>query len=220
MIIDSSIFIAVRCGACSKLETHEISIFQLEKGEYYQVDCLCESYSFYIKTYDFKNIFFKIPCSCCDGEHVFNYRLKDIMGENIYFGACETTREVVLCVGNKTHIEEKVERMNQEIDHIMEELGYETYFHNADIMIEGLNRIHNIAEQHNLYCDCGSSEIDMNLFPDRIELRCLKCSSLNVIYAETREDLLNIKNTHAIIMHEKAFACIDAINYNGEINNK
>lgn len=220
MIIDSSIFIAVRCGACSKLETHEISIFQLQKGQYYKVDCLCGSYEYYIKTHDFKNIFFKIPCSCCDGQHVFSYRLREIMGSSVYFGACDVTREVVLCVGNKTHIEDKVEKMNQEIDNIMAELGYESYFHNADIMIEGLNRVHKIAEQDNLYCDCGSSDIDMNLFPDRIELCCLKCSSLSVIYTETKEDLLNIRNTHAIIMHEKAFACIDAINFQGEINNQ
>lgn len=217
MIISSSIFLAVRCQACSKLETHELSIFRLQKGKYRKMKCVCSNHEFQIKIDHLNNIYFKIPCSCPEGEHVFQYKLKDILRVKLHFGVCEETREVIFCVGNRNHIEEKVEGINREIDRIMESFGYESYFHNPEIMMESLNRVHALAEEHNLYCDCGSREIDMNLFPDRIELRCLKCNSLSVIYTETQEDLRNIKNTQAIIMHESAFACIDAINIMGEI---
>lgn len=215
MLIIGSFFIAVRCGICSKFEIQEISLFELNKGKQNKFICQCGETEFYIKTDDYKTFSFTIPCPTCDGDHVFSFSLKKLLSSKGSAEKCSLTHWDMLLVGKKEWIEEHSSKTNREIDNIMEELGFDNYFNSPEVMIEALDLVHKIAEQENLYCDCGSKNIDMNLFPDRIELRCLACNSVSVIYAENKEDLNHLVNTSVIIMHEKTFACIDAIHYNG-----
>jgi len=65
-------------------------------------------------------------------------------------------------------------------------------------MFEVLNCLHDVAEEGYLYCECGSYQIEIDIFPDRIELNCKDCKSNSVIYAENDEDLNKIKETKKI----------------------
>lgn len=219
MLVEGSFLLAVPCGFCGKMEIQRISLFQLAKGKKEKFTCSCGKAQIYIKTQDYKTFEFNIPCSICGEDHIFYYTLHQLFTGKGYMGKCSLTGSDILVIGNKDWIESYTKKANAQMDQIMEELGFDNYFYNPDIMMDALDGVHKIAEEGNLYCDCGSKEIDMSLFPDRIELKCLKCNSISVIYAENREDLTYLENTHSIILHEKTFVCIDAIYYNGNRQN-
>jgi hypothetical protein len=220
MLLNGEFFVAVRCGICSKIEIYELSLFQLAKNKSRKIGCLCGNTEFTIKVDKNRKLYLTISCVACGSKHVFKYTIKEILSGRGYIEQCNLTKYDILWIGKKDWIEKAVEKANQEVEKMIKELGFDDYFHSPEIMIASLDVVHQIAEQQNLYCDCGSRDIDMSLYADRIELRCMKCNSINVIYAETREDLNNLINIHQIVMHERTFACIDAICYKGKMNNQ
>ncbi len=91
-------------------------------------------------------------------------------------------------------------------------LDFDGYFTNFEIMLKCVEKVHKLQDKKNVYCDCGSNKIEVKLFNDRIELKCLNCHSIKMIYAENEEDYKNICEKDFIEMHKNSFECIDAIN--------
>jgi len=85
------------------------------------------------------------------------------------------------------------------------------YFHNSEVMYEVLNCLHDIAEQGLLYCQCGNQDVEVDIFPDRLELHCKDCDSVNIIYAETDDDLRVIKSVGTIELTRNGFECLDSL---------
>lgn len=211
MLLESDIHIGVYCGACVKYESHEISLFKLNKGKEVQIDSSCSDEYLIIKTYDFKSFYLSIYCPLCNTKHVYKYTLSELIKNKLKGFKCELTKLDIIFVGDKNDIDEIVQKSNNEIDDIMTKCGFEEHIKNPHIMMKVLDRIHDIAEKGNLFCDCGSKEVDVNLFDDRIELKCMNCNSLNAIYTETNQDYKNIENRNLIVLHESSFTCLDSM---------
>jgi hypothetical protein len=220
MVVNGKFHVAVRCEACSLWEIYPISLFKLKKGKINRFQCACKDSEFYIRTRDYKTFDFMISCAGCGKTHLFHYSLKDLFDEKGNVGKCHHTYVDVLLVGAQSWIKEYVRTVHKEVLEIMKELGFYNYFCNPEIMIKSINYIHMIAKEKKLFCDCGSTSIQMNLYFDRIELKCMRCNSISVIYTETIEDLKNLIRVNPIILHEKAFTCIDAVYYKGNTENQ
>jgi hypothetical protein len=106
--------------------------------------------------------------------------------------SCPRTGMQICFTGSDTDVRAKVDNLERELDELMNMFGYDNYFKNTRVMFDALNKIHDIAEQGNLLCNCGSSDVDLILQPDSIHLKCKKCSRSMVIYAATNEDLKNV----------------------------
>ena len=87
-------------------------------------------------------------------------------------------------------------------------------------MYEVLNCLHDIAEPGAVYCQCGNHDVEVDIFPDRLELHCKGCDSVNIIYAETEDDLNVIRKVDTIELTRNGFNCLDSLANSGKPGKK
>lgn len=82
----------------------------------------------------------------------------------------------------------------------------------SEIYIKVLKQLAILNENHRLDCDCGNSKLEIDFFYDSVEIKCLNCHSVSIIFAETEEDLSVLLKRDKIILKEHNISCIDSIN--------
>lgn len=195
--------IAYRCAQCGKIEFRDISIFELSGKRSLKVQCEdCGHDSFIIYTKDYKSYRIQIDCVICKTPHIYYFSLGEISQEEPLIFEC-TEYELELCfLGEKRQVEQTVDKYEQSLEEFIDELGYDDYFVNSEIMMECVNILHDLAEQDHIHCECDKGEIGINLLSDRIELRCQDCHSVYIISAESRRDVEKLKDQQEIYMEK------------------
>lgn len=123
---------------------------------------------------------------------------------------CVATGQELGYIGTSDALEKKVHHRNHDLQNMINDVGFDDYFTNPSVMFEVLNHLHRIAEDNKLFCLCGNNQIEIDVFPEKLELRCPVCQSLHIVYAETREDLRLVKQANLIAMIEKGFTSFDS----------
>lgn len=218
MIVNTQMAFAVRCDVCGRLNVNNLSLFEIPKNGKMELDCICGQSNAIIKTSDYKSYWLEIPCFACQDIHVFKYTLKQLLKGKAVARCIETGTEICF-IGQEKDVELLANEYEEESKELINQLGFYDYFENFEIMMECLNKIKELEEEEKILCECGSNKIEIDLYQDRLELKCLQCDSLQMIYAETEEDLQHLLNKDKIIMHKHSFQCIDAINQNSDSSN-
>lgn len=211
MLVNTNIAFAVRCDVCGGLQLHNTSLFELYKDKKTELKCTCGQINAIIKAKDFKSFWIDVVCFACQERHIFKYTLKQLLKGNIVTRCIETGMEICF-IGNNEDIHELIEKNEKNPSELLSELGFYDYFENFEVIMKSLEFIKQLDNDGRIKCDCGSYDILTDLFPDRIELKCLNCDSIKMIYAENDEDYRNLKKRERILMHKHGFECIDAIN--------
>ncbi len=217
MIVKSTMYIALYCPYCEEYEKIQISYFKLKKGKEYIVKSECNDSFISVMTYDYKTIYFSVSCTLCNTRHRFIYTLDSLLKDENKIFKCKLAQMDILHIGDKEYIDNIVEASVNQLRQNMDKHGFDDYITNPHIMMKVLDKIHEISKNRSLFCDCGSDIIDINLFSDRIELTCMKCNSINIIYAENYSDYEIISKRNLIVLHERSFTCLDSIHYSGKI---
>lgn len=217
-MIDTNIAFAVRCHACGRLNIHRLSLFDFSRTKRIELECTCRQQNAVLKTRDFKNFWMETLCFACHETHMFKYTLKQLLRGNIAARCVDTGMEMCF-IGNNDDVELLIDSYEKESEDLINQLGFYDYFENSNIMMKSIEIVKKMDEEGKVICECGSEALEMNLYPDRIELKCLQCESIQMIYAENEEDLKNLQRKEKIIMHKHAFQCIDAINQNRDSQN-
>lgn len=215
MLINTNIAIAVRCDMCGRLKIHNISLFNFIKNRKIELTCECHHINATINTQDHKTYWTEISCFACQDTHVFTYNLKQFFQSNI-ISRCIETRMEIGYIGKHKDIQQLLCEHERNSYKAIDELGFYDYFDNSDIVMQSISKIRELELSDNVFCDCGFGDIEISLFPDRIELNCLNCNSVQMIYTENEEDLKNLLDKDSIILHQHSFRCIDAINQNND----
>ena len=210
MIIPTDTVLAMRCPECGKLEFHTISRFAFSGGRTVEVKCSCGAtlLSAQKKTNGFYRL--QLPCVICEFRHQ-----RQISGVKLWSGQlinlyCQETGVELGHIGPEDKVREAVQSSDYDLDSLIKQFEEDDYFNNSGIMYEVLNRLHDIAEKNGLYCQCGNDAIDVEIFPERLELYCKECGSVNIIYAETEEDLEVIKKVEYIELTRHGFKFLDS----------
>lgn len=217
MILNSNINVAVRCENCGTIGCYDLALFDIKNKEL-RLHCTCGAEKLSIMLEN-KTVQISIPCDLCGKIHVYRYGLKELLRKKDRVEICPNMGTNLLWIGSEEEVGKEVflgDNIKEKNDNA------HNFFNNPKIMMDILEWLYGLKGKGHLNCECGSEgkDIGINLFSDRVELYCKNCKGLSVIYAETEEDLKNLLNTNTILIHEKSFACIDAINFNGDINNK
>ena len=180
MIVATELVVAMRCPICGKLDFHSISRFA------------------FAGTKNRRQFSLQVPCVLCETNHLVYYKAKQLWANKVEFFYCNDTNVELGFFGPAEKVHALAEKYEYSLESLVDGLGYDDYFYNPEIMFEVLNCLHDVAEEGYLYCECGSYQIEIDIFPDRIELNCKDCKSNSVIYAENDEDLNKIKETKKI----------------------
>ena len=205
MLIDTSVTIAYKCTSCGSFEFFNISLFTLLYKKDWDLSCHCKKSCVIIKQEGENSFLISIPCIGCGNAHTYLLTKKSILlGEPIVFNCPETGMQICF-IGRDEAVRKKVDSLEKEFDELMDTFGYENYFNNTQVMFDMLNRIHDIALNGNLYCECGSVNIELVLLSDCILLRCGKCGGNKKIPAAKNNDLKDILAKKQVLITENGF---------------
>jgi hypothetical protein len=202
MLIDTGVTIAYKCTSCGSFEFFNISLFTIIYKKTCSLSCRCKKSRVTIKQEGESSYLISIPCiGCGDGHNYMLSRRNILLDEPIVFNCPETGMQICF-VGRDEAVRKKVDSLEEEFDELMDTYGYESYFQNTQVMFDTLNRIHDIALNKNLYCECGSTDIGLVLLSGCILLRCTKCGSNKIIPAARNNDLKEILTKSRIMIQE------------------
>ena len=207
-LIDGCKSIVVRCRFCGRLRRYELNIFNINENNVQEYKCKCGETNVKLARINNK-VKLEIGCFSCGEIHHFILDLQKmlksknilycIFGEKLCFlGSKEKANQIIL--ENQTNLCDN------------SSISYEgDYFTNFNILEKVLKHIYALNKDGKINCDCGKSKIDIQLFPDRLELKCNNCKSVKMIFAETEDDLSIIMNKDKIMLREHNISCIDSI---------
>jgi len=200
MLIDTNITIAYKCPSCGTFEFFNTSLFNfLYKKEYF-LPCRCKKSSISIAEATSGYYSISTPCIGCGSMHISNISKKELFSKNVKILYCPEIGMQICFIGNDEEVRNKIDNLEKEFDELINRLGYDNYFKNTQVMLDSLNRIHDIAEQGNLFCECGNNDIELILFSDKINLKCKKCPGSQMILAGSNGDLKDILKRKQILL--------------------
>jgi len=210
MIVSTQRSLTIRCPLCGRLENHTISFFDLARNVPLKISCKCGFDKLTISTKNFKDYYLQIACLICEEIHVIKLSRRELWEQSVIALRCSETGQELGYIGDEAALEKIVKQKQDDIESIMNNLGFDDYFNNPQVMFEVLKHLHQIAAKHQMFCLCGNHQIEIEVFPEKLELHCPICHSLHIIYAETTEDLKIVKQVNSIALTEKGFTSFDA----------
>lgn len=216
MLIATDAVLTMRCPECGKIDMHNFSRFAFPRGKAVSIECSCGAVKLLVQRKN-AGYLLKLACMFCETSHLFEIPGRVLWSGEVYRLSCREMGLVVGNIGPMAKIGELMMSQVQEWGTLFNDAACESYFHNAKIMFEALNRLHDIADSGELYCQCGNHKIEVDIFPDRLELHCKNCDSINIVYAETEEDLHVIRQVDFIELAQHGFKCLDSLANAGKL---
>lgn len=188
MLLHTQLSVATRCPQCGQFDLHPLSLFQLSPGRSTAITCKCGCQKIHIGTRDRREYSMRVACILCEGVH-FSYHHGGALssGEIFHFYCPESDLEIGF-MGPEQAVADHA-RCWEDASPGVDDEDFGNYFQNPPIMYRILDYLHELAEKGNLMCVCGHARIEMNVLPDRLELRCKACGQLEVVPAAREEDL-------------------------------
>jgi hypothetical protein len=210
MIVLTQRSLALRCPLCGRLENHTISFFDFSRKAPVKVVCKCGFNKLIINTNNLKEFYLQMSCLICEEVHIIKFTRQELWEKPVTVLRCAETGQELGYIGDEASLVKIIKQKQNDIESIMNNLGFEDYFSNPQVMFEVLKHLHQIAEQNQMFCLCGNNQIEIDVFPEKLELRCSTCQSLHIIYAETMEDLQIVRQVNSIALTERGFTSFDA----------
>ncbi len=210
MLLSTGRMVALRCPLCGRFSQHALSLFSFVRERPLRITCGCGFNKMTISAAAHRNYLVQMACLACAGTHQIRLARKQFWGSELYRFRCPEIGVEVGYLGPEQAVAKVVEDGRDRPESIANDLGFDDFFNHPEVMLEVLGHLHFLAENENLNCQCGSRQIEVDVFPDKLELRCVSCHSLMIVYAETQEDLAAVRLMPRIVMTERGFASIDA----------
>lgn len=205
MLIDTSKTIAYKCSSCGSFEFFNISFFSLSHKKENNYYCRCRKSCITIEKEGGNGFLIKTPCIGCGNEHIYFIGKMDIIFKELSVFNCPETGMQQCFLGKDTLVRKKVDSLEEELDELIDMFGYDNYFKNTQVMLDSLNKIHDIAAQGSLFCECGSESIELVLLSDRILLKCSRCNAGKLVKAATNEDLKDLMQKRGMLVTSDDF---------------
>lgn len=210
MLITSERTVALRCPLCGRLNVRSFTVFDFGREHSLNLECNCGFGFLTISTTDFRDYVLQLPCLICENTHYSRTNHYELWEAPVYKLACPENATVLGYIGNEKEIMTVVAEEADNPDSIINDEGFNDYFKSPEIMYQIMGKLHAIANRGDLYCSCGQTDINVEVYPDRLELHCAACRSLTIVYAENAEDLQAVVDAKVIELTEKGFTSIDS----------
>lgn len=189
MLFPTNTVIGVRCPDCGKIGFHGVSLFSLSPGRPLVITCSCGSEIMSLGTKDRRKFWIQVDCLLCETRHVVHFTRAQIWSNEVLPIRCAETGLELGFVGAKDKVRRATRNLDKSLGEMASDLGLIDYFENPDVMYEVLDCLQRIAEEGNLFCQCGNFDIDVEIFPEKIELCCSVCSAHMFIHAQSDADI-------------------------------
>lgn len=185
MLVATRAMLAMRCPECGLLEYHGVSRFDFPPGKPVQIRCSCGGLKAVV-TKKGREYLFSVRCLVCEQMHAsaFDGRLFRVPEAAVL--TCPSTGLELGCAGFPGRVRPSCAQQGGGF--LSGPLAGGDYFRNAGIMNRILDHFLGLAGGSLLFCQCGNYNIVIEVFPERLEVRCPRCGAVSVVFGETEED--------------------------------
>lgn len=200
MLIELSTAFAMRCPDCGRLDVHQLNIFQLSGKKEHNIYCECGSRLTTIVQKGKNNIMLRYKCIICDRMHRMVV-VKDKFWNKYHLNniVCTETNLNLGYYGSFKLIKNELDKQQKELDSMATDLGFDDFV-DPELMLDVLDYLHDTSARGALYCNCGSHDINIELFSDRVELNCNNCGASLIIPATGKRDLDHLKIMDEVVL--------------------
>ena len=187
MLLDTICAVALYCQRCGQVHIQDVPYF-IGQGERVLRCPNCSHEQAEIALRPQKGLVLRIPCGVCGTENRFGYsmqQLRKLRFEKIY---CHGDQFELGYIGRWQTIAEFLDFNAAEFDALHPGEG-DNFMAKQQILLEAVNRVHDLAEARQFSCPCGSHEFSAGIVEDSILLECVRCGSYAMLRAECTEDL-------------------------------
>ncbi len=209
MAFSTSSKIVLRCPSCGEVTQHDLSLFAFSGSDNLRLQCSCGTDVASFGTKDKKHFWIQAECSFCDETHLYYYQRKDIWGNAILSLPCDDSGLDIAYIGPPEKMEEVVSSGDKSLAEMAEDLGFGDYFSNPDVMYDVLDFLYQLAEKGDLFCHCGNYDVEIEIYPDRLELKCGYCEASGIVMARDDADLETLRGMKEIELTPKGFKCLE-----------
>ncbi|GAB6159056.1 hypothetical protein JCM39194_22560 [Desulfotomaculum varum] len=220
MLITTATTLAIRCPECGALEFHNLSRFALSGRGKLQISCSCGAFLLGVVSKSPGSYWLQIPCVFCETKHIREISGTRLWGRQPLHLTCPESGLELGYIGRAEEVKVLAESLDTGLEALMEELGYDDYFTNPAVMHQVMACLQEIADNGGLYCQCGNNHIEVDVYLDRLELHCKECDSINIVYAETEEDLQVIQQVDTIELTKHGFKFLDSLSNTPKLTKK
>jgi hypothetical protein len=209
MLVSTLTTLALRCPGCGKMDFYAVSRFNFSGNTNVKVLCECGTTLINIAKKS-RNIYcLQIECVMCETKHLITLKAGELWNQKVHTVTCEGTGVEIGFIGTKELVIKSVKNLDRSIREMAEDLGYDKYFLNSDVMFQALELLRTMAEEGRMSCSCGGALLEVDVFPDRIELSCSSCDAVGIVFAETVKDLQWIQNMEGIRLEAHSYRYLD-----------
>ena len=192
--------VAYSCDQCGTVNEKKIHIFNLSEGRAMPLVCECGAHCMVVML---KKDKYHIADSCayCRQTHRY-YTSKQRFWNGVPMEFCCPENGVSrFMIGDDAEVKHYAKHQQEMLDEMAEysDIMQEIEFQNENVIVDTLERIHEIARHGNIFCTCGG-DIEFCLESDSIKLTCSQCGSAEVIHAVSEQDLSNIRKRESIVI--------------------
>jgi hypothetical protein len=192
--------VAFKCPVCGSVEFNQFYLFDLWGKKRLVVPCGCKKGFVKITLKSDNKCLITVPCIACNEKHLFIRDIRELWSDRMLKLTCQHSGMDICFIGQDEIVRSSVDIYEMRMDILMNDIGYEDYFVNNTVMLNTIDRIHDIAEKGNLICECGSIDIELQMYYDRVELFCNKCHANGTIKAATNQDLKPTLRRESIVL--------------------
>ena len=187
MLIHDVCSLALYCQRCGSIHVHGVPYFTGEPET--SLPCgSCGHEKARVQRLSKGRIALRVRCVGCGTTNRFVYalkRLRHIGLEKIY---CGRDRFELGYIGHRRRIQELMAFNQAEFEALHPE-GGKHFVVRQRVLLEALNRLHDMAMNGDIVCPCGSGYISADIRGSSIILECERCGSFYVLRAEDERDL-------------------------------
>ncbi len=205
--------LALRCPICGKLDLEGVNIFDFSGTDKLNIDCSCGFTKLTIVKRGYKRYYMEYNCVVCESKHRVFYNQSQLWSKEIKGIRCTNNGAELGYLGSYAKVKKLAEEEREYLELLAENLEFEDYFSNPEIMLSILDELHNIAEKNGLVCQCGSTDIDIDMLPGEVKLTCNNCKGVIKVSAESTEDLMFLKKLRKVRILEGVVKVLEKPNF-------
>ncbi len=187
MLIDTACSLAFYCQRCGRIQLQDVPLFSGQK--HFAMACgNCGHEMGMVTLRPRKGLLLDTDCGVCGGHNhqEFSWRqLRRLRFARLY---CQHDNFELGYIGKWQNIAEFMDFNAAEYDALHPADG-DCFIERQQTVLEGLNRVHDLALQGELECTCGSADIVAAVRGESIQLECRRCGSLCEVPVKTAQDL-------------------------------
>jgi len=190
MLIETVCSVAFYCQRCGKIHVHDIPYFSGSKR--WTLHCSsCAHEQAVIVHCSNRSLELTIDCVVCGTRNTAAYSLKHLRHLQLEKIFCTKDHFELGYIGRRRRIEELLAFNQAEFEALHPNDGH-NFIEKQQILLEAVNRVHEMAERGDIICPCGSQNITAEIRGNSIVLACFRCGASLVLKAENAADLARI----------------------------